>query len=192
MDIDETEEFEEDELRSASEIAKRAIIVANLVTVAYDEKPVNEVIDWLKKENLYDELSPYEQKFLDNSKDEQLGINISWRSEALVILLWSIGNIKDIPPMTEVVENSLFKDKVIFAPAPTSEYINSSTLRDEDEIFEKYDEVHSAHWSVVDARINDKPPPNNLNSGIVYERHFGFNYVVGYMGLPWDEITTDT
>jgi uncharacterized protein DUF4272 len=32
----------------------------------------------------------------------------------------------------------------------------------------------------------------NLDSGVVYERHYALNWLIGYMGREWDDVTTDT
>jgi hypothetical protein len=34
--------------------------------------------------------------------------------------------------------------------------------------------------------------PPGIDIEIVQERHHAINWVTGYDGLPWDEVTTDT
>lgn len=107
-------------------------------------------------------------------------------------LLWSINKIDKMPDLKSECDTDLLKQAVIWPPNSTKEYITSSKIRAEDELFEEYEKVYQAHWKVRDAQLNGKPMPKTYNSEIVYERHYGFNWVTGYMGQDWDEITTDT
>jgi hypothetical protein len=36
------------------------------------------------------------------------------------------------------------------------------------------------------------PPAESYNAGVVQERHYGLNWLIGYRGQKWDDITTDT
>ena len=53
-------------------------------------------------------------------------------------------------------------------------------------------ELMHLHWQARDARIHSKPTPPHVNIEIIQERHHAINWVIGYEGLPWDEVTTDT
>jgi hypothetical protein len=54
------------------------------------------------------------------------------------------------------------------------------------------DELLNLHWRARDAEINGRPMPRDLDIEIIQERHHAINWVIGYEGLPWDEVTTDT
>lgn len=185
------EQIEDDEYRSPQEIAKRAIVLTALIKVVFGEDQ-NRVFDWLKSENLWEELSPYELDFTKNTQDERACINISWRSEALVSLLWSINKIVALPALNEQVDFVHMSKAIPCFMKSTSDFIQKCQLRNECEIEDEYEKVFDAHWKVRDARLHSKAKPKDIDSGIVMERHHGFNYVIGYCGLPWDEITTDT
>ena len=192
MDFEENEDLiEDDEYRAPQQIAKRIIVLTALISVIYG-KNLSEVVVWLKKENLWDELTPSEIAFVKDPSNERAQINLSWKSEALVSLLWSINKFQNIHKLDSSVDIDDLRRFSVHPPSTTEEYIKSAELRSEEEIEDEYEVVFDAHWSVRDAQINKKPIPNNLDSGVVMERHFGFNYVMGYCSLPWDEITTDT
>jgi len=161
-----------------------------VITVVYGATK-EEVIGWLKKENLEDELSPYEKSFL-SKQNERNKINISWKVEALTSLLWVIKKIDTFPKLTELVDTELVKKVMVSPPADTSFFIKSSELREQSEIDEVYENVYESHWKVRDAQIKGHEPPESLNSGVVMERHYGFNWVNGYCGQGWDDISTDT
>lgn len=84
------------------------------------------------------------------------------------------------------------KKVVVLPPAPTAEFISSAELRDQREIDEEHENVYQAHWTVRDAKINNTEIPENLDPEVIYERHYAFNWVAGYMGQSWDDIATDT
>jgi hypothetical protein len=181
----------EDIPKTATEIAKRALVLSAVITTAYGA-PSSQVMDWLEQEGLINELTPEERKFVSGEGTEKDRINFSWKVEALTPLLWAIQKIDHFPSFTDQVDTSLLKQAVVFPPAPTKQFIESSKLRDESEISEVYETVYQAHWQVRDAQINGKEIPDSLLSGVVMERHYGFNWLIGYCGQAWDEITTDT
>jgi Domain of unknown function (DUF4272) len=190
MDHDE-DTLIDDELRTAEEIARRSLVLGALISTVYGVS-ISDVCSWLKAENLWEELSPDELAYIENPANNRAQINLSWHSEALVVLLWSINKISSLPPLTIEVDTTLIKAVLVSPPHSTKQFISSAYLRDEEEVLREYETVYESHWSVRDSKIHNKPIPNNLNPSVVYERHFGFNYVTGYCSLNWDDITCDT
>ncbi len=187
----EEEEILEDEFRTAQEIAARSLIIISLLSVVYRSN-VDETINWLKDTKLWDQLSPVEMEFINNIKNEKLEIEISWRSEALISLLWSINIINELPSLNDQVDTSHIIKSLTMTTNKAKQFIESAVLRDENEIEEAYNTIYDSHWTIRDAQINNKSIPNNLNPSVTYERHYGFNYVIGYGSQPWDEICVDT
>lgn len=52
------------------------------------------------------------------------------------------------------------------------------------------DELMDFHWQARVAKIHFKP--TQLDTEAIQERHHTINWVIGYDGAPWDEVTTDT
>lgn len=190
-DDDDDLDDSEDVPRSAEEIAKRALTLSAVVSCAYGASK-QEVIDWLKHEDLWLTVTPEEREFLERDASEQVRRNFTWKVEALVPLLWAIGKLDTMPGVGKECDMDPVKKAVIWPPNPTAAFILSAALRDEDEISIEYEKVYDAHWKARDAKLNGGQPPRGINAGVVYERHYGFNWLRGYMGQPWDEITTDT
>jgi len=204
------EEFKDeiaDTPRTAEEIARRALALSACIAVAGgDERETN--VAWLKREGLYGALSPKEAAFLENAEcPERERSNMTWRLECLPVLLWAIRKLPELPGLTDKIDPAPMRAVMVWPPAPTREFIASASLRPEEEIRNAYEVVYESHWKVRDARLGGSPTPVGslprrsqpaaesdppLNGEVIQERHHAFNWVTGYMGQDWDDITTDT
>ena len=94
------EEESEVKIRTAQEIAERILV---LVYLAYVSEVVDErenVIDFLKTNSLWDKVSPDEKELFQKEElTDQETANISWRSEGVWLLLWTINKVEklDLP-----------------------------------------------------------------------------------------------
>lgn len=175
--------------RDAQQIAKRSIVLCSVVAVAQiNERETS--IEWLKEENLWDELSPQETKFLTTDTwSEKDCVRYTWQVECLIPMLWAIQKIDAMPGLDEECDGHLVTDVIVAPYDDTEDFIQSAALRPADVIQKAYEQVHRAHW---EARKPDFQDTARLNLEVIQERHYGFNYVIGYEGLAWDDITTDT
>lgn len=181
----------EDEFRSAAAVARRCLVLCSVVAASHDEDRTK-ILSWLKSEGLWDDTSPKERSFLQSKKptNKQL-INASWRVEALYLLLWALRLIPSLDVGQTPSEQFRLTELLPFM-GPTSEFINNSELRGEGEIYELNEKIYEAHWAVRDARINSKSSPKDIDPGVIMERHYGINWLMGYCGQSWDNVTTDT
>jgi hypothetical protein len=177
--------------RGADEVAKRALILAAVTSCTVNE-PRSAVIAWLKYEKLWRETTPMERKYLLERVSSRRKIVFSWRIEALVPLLWALNKIQRMPKLSERCVPASLEGTVIRPPHPTRQYIASASLRSEAEISAEYENIYQAHWKVRDAWRKNKSPPKRFDPEVVQERHHGFNWLMGYMNQPWDDVTTDT
>ena len=53
------------------------------------------------------------------------------------------------------------------------------------------DLYYRADWACVDARIGENEI-KSLNPGLVYERHYAFNWLIRYRDQEWDDVSCDT
>ena len=65
-------------------------------------------------------------------------------------------------------------------------------LRPQAEILDAADLIYRYNWAATDARINGRSAPAGLDGSVIYERHYALNWLIGYLDLPWDDISTDT
>lgn len=74
----------------------------------------------------------------------------------------------------------------------TEQFIAEASLRPLAQVLDEADLIVRYHWAAVDARINRKPCPAGVDPGVVYERHYALNWLIGYGNQAWDDVATDT
>ncbi|MDP4264881.1 MAG: DUF4272 domain-containing protein [Bacteroidota bacterium] len=186
-----TEDDNEAKIRDAGDIAKRLLALTYL-NIAADNGEKTEIINFLKSENIWDAVSENEKElFLKDKLTEKEEINISWRSEAIWLMLWAINkaDISELPNEQCVIPKML--DKLPEYLSSTTEFIKTAKRRTITEILDMSDLLYRIHWATRQAQIDGKDIPGGLDAGIVYERHYAINWITNY-GENWDDITTDT
>ena len=184
------EDSTEAKKRTAEDIAQRAIavVIAAVKGEGLDQATVASLV---KKYGADKFFSPEESKFIKDPKPTQEDrIKFSWRYECVWVLLWSLGyvdsltkpeGICDVPKLV-----GIFKDR------DSAQIIKDAKLRPLNEILDQADLIYRYHWSTTDARIKNQPSPADLEGGVVMERHYALNWLIGYMDQEWDEVSTDT
>ena len=182
-----------DEIREAPDIARRALALFAVVGISLGA-PNAETVEWLRTESLWQALTPQEVLFLTaDPPSERQRVNASWRSEALLMLLWSLGAIEHLPSLAEQCRAGDFQAFLPpFADVAVSDFISAARRKSDEDLLQMADDLLNSHWEARDARLNGRPIPAHLDIEIIQERHHGINWVIGYGGLPWDEVTTDT
>jgi hypothetical protein len=185
------DDFEDhDTPRSVVEIAKRAIALHCAIAASHEVSKAD-ISEWLKSESLYDDLSPWERKFMEAGENSRCDIiQATWRVEGQVALLWSIQKIDQMDELTGQCNTTLLVDAMPDLFSTTSGFIESATLRSKEQIEDEYERIYDIHCKVRGAK--NKGIPTEYDSGVVQERHYAMNWITGYCGQAWDEITTDT
>jgi hypothetical protein len=189
MDIGDSSE----EIRSAEEVAKRTLALFSIVGVALGADR-REVVQWLLDNELWSALAPSEVGFLDSpSPSLKQVVDATWLSERLVVLAWALGHVSELPDGDEQCDPSIFQESLPpFSGSDVREFIAGSAVRPKAELIVIADEILNLHWEARDAKINSRKPRMPVNLEIIQERHHAINWIIGYDGLPWDEVTTDT
>lgn len=184
------EDSAEAKKRTTEEIAHRAIavVIAAVKGEGLDQATVDSLVKKYGAERFF---SPDEARFIkDPSPSQPDRIKFSWRYECAWVLLWSLGyvdtltkpeGICDVPKLAEIFRNR-----------DAAQFIKDSKLRPFDQILDQADVIYRYHWATTDARVKSQPAPANLEGGVVQERHYVLNWLIGYMDQEWDDITTDT
>ena len=124
--------------------------------------------NWLKAENLWDALSPTERDLMaqpsGNIPEQQL-INMSWRAEALAMINWTLGYLKQMPGFDREVSDS---DKSVAMPIQkdVNSFVNAAHLRPGVEIHKARDLAEFWHWRARTYQIQRNPDKYALPPGV--------------------------
>ena len=188
-------------LRSRKEIVQRA--AALFAVAVYSEVILSEgsgreeaLFYFKKMEQLYkieSYLSPAEAAYIDNpDPEEQECIQFGWRYECAGVLLWAAGIVDDLPYPSEIIDVPVLA-AIFWQHKGCSELLSKGFPRSQSEILDAADITLRYDWACVEARIHGKEAPASLNGGVVMERHYAFNWIIGANGgAGWDDIQPNT
>ena len=117
-----------------------------------------------------------------------------WKYEAYWTLIWALGLIDELDYPKNIC-NCDIAIKTVAEREDFNDLMKGVKLRHIGEILDQADLIYRYHWACVDARINGREAPAGLQSGVVYERHCGLNWLIGKGNEDyedWDEVATHT
>lgn len=176
--------------RPADEVAKRAIAVCLVAAKGegIDQAAVDALVHKYGAGSFF---SPKEAAFIKNPRPTQQERNeYTWRYEDYWVLLWALGYVDTLDRLEDQCD--VPKATRFLLDRTTEQFIHDAKPRPLGTILDEADLVYRYHWAVVDARVKGKEAPAKLDGGVVQERHYALNWLVGYMNQAWDEISTDT
>ncbi len=176
--------------RTEREVAKRAIVVHGVVTVAFgvDAKPV---VEWFQAESIWSDVTPKERFFLtDSAHTESERIKMQWQQEAQWALLWVIGRVESLGLPTRCCDTRRFVDEIIPALGDDLEdFIGQSQLRPPGVFLAEDDRTYDLWCNALAAQRRGENLPSDLNLRVLRERRYAFEWMDG--NQEWDEVTCD-
>ena len=176
--------------RTTEQVATRAMALC--IVAVKGEGLEQEIIDKLIEEyKLASAFTPKETEFINNPNATQHErVQFAWRYECYWVMLWALGYIDELERPDKICDVKL---AVSFLRENGRDgFLEKANLRSQGEILDAADLIYRYHWAVVDARVNNRDAPAGLDGGIVMERHYALNWLMGYMDQEWDDISTDT
>jgi len=185
------EDESEAKLRTVDDIAWRAIALC-IAAVKGEGLEHRETLKFIDEYTAQNAFTPKEKEFIYNENPTQTDrIKFSWRYESYWILLWALSFIEELSRPDQICD--VPRAVQILVDSQNSEtFIKNAKLRNISEILDAADLIYRYDWACVDARLNGKSAPAGLDSGVVYERHYALNWLIGYLEQDWDDISTDT
>lgn len=180
--------------RPAAEVAQRVLalfLVAVRAESLATEDPIP--VDELRSKSPFGfaALSPAEKQFLNTRAPAQQDIvNFAWRYEALFLLEWALGLVKEMPFPSKICDVPLTARLAM--ESNSAECVQAAQLRPAAQILDVLDLHFRIHWAVTDARLNNVPAPAKLDGGVVQERHQALNWLVQFEDKDWDDVDTPT
>jgi hypothetical protein len=176
--------------RTTEEVALRAMALC-IVAVKGEGIENKEIRKLVQKYQIADSFTPEERRFIDNPKpSEHDRIQFSWRYECYWVTLWALGFVDDLSRADKMCD--VPKAVSFLRDLGRDGFLKKAKLRPAREILDAADLIYRYHWATTDARINNPPAPAGLDSGVVQERHYVLNWLIGYMDQEWDDVTSDT
>ncbi len=194
------EDVNEIEMRSAEEIAKRAISCLISIQVACDINSGENIEEsreffegFLEKYKVKEELTDNEKEIIFGSPDRQEVINMAWKYEAYWTLIWALGIVDKLEYPSQICDCN-FAIRAVADYEDFNDFMKTVKLRSIEEILDEADLIYRYNWACVNARIHGENPPAGLDPGVVFERHWGLNWLIGKgtYNDNWDSVSTDT
>lgn len=174
--------------RTTEEIAYRAmsLLVVAVKAEGLEQPLVDGVI---KKYGLAGHFSPEERLFLENAEaSEHDRTQFVWRYEAAYTLLWALGYVDKLEKPSTLCDPASIVS--IMHVRTKQQFMADARLRPLPEILDQADLIYRYHWAVVDARLNERLPPSDLDPDVTMERHYALNWLI--QDVEWDDVRTDT
>jgi hypothetical protein len=182
----------DDQIRSAEEVAYRALALYPVVSAASGADR-QAILGWLAESGLNEKLAPSEAAFMAVEKPEKSQvIQMTWMSERLIVLLWALNAVDEFPAADEQCQIAYGDILPPFGPVDMETFLSEAKLRPDTELIAAAEDMMALHWDARNARFTGQVSRRPVDLEIIQERHAAINWVTGYEGLPWDEVTTDT
>lgn len=191
----------EAKLRNREDMVKRAaalfaVAVYSEVMLSENSNRENALSYFNKMDQLYgvrSYITPKEAEYINNPEpEEQEYIQFVWRYECCGVLLWAAGVVDDLSYPSEIIDVPVLA-AIFWQHKGINDLLSKGFARPEAEILDAADITLRYDWACVDARIHGKEAPASLDRGIVVERHYAFNWIIGANeGANWDDVLTTT
>ena len=160
--------------------------------MSYEESRefVNPIIEGYGAEGFF---SPGEKAYLDDpNSTEQTQIQYAWQYENLWVMEWALGLTDDLFWPTRICD--VPQSVRIMREYPSMEELTAAArLRPRKELLDQADLIYRLHWACVDARVMGMPAPQELEEGVVMERHRALFWLAGCDEMcPWDDVDLST
>ena len=176
-------------LRTPREIADRLRAVS-IIAARGSGLPLADARRFIDERGIDPHLTPAERAFLDTPEPTMRDqIQFSWRHEAAWVLLWALRHVEgQLGAPRETCDVDAMTDIIINVPD-----LGRDGVRSANDILNEADLVYRYHWAIRQAGIDGQAAPADLDPGVVLERHYALNWLIGYGGnADWDDVTTDT
>ncbi len=190
-------------IRTAEEIAKRAIACLISIQAAFElhsdidaeeKKSAKNFIEGLLTNfGVENELTPKEKDIIFKEEvSEQEKIDMAWKYEGYWVLIWALGLVDELS-YPEGICDCNYATKVVAEHGSFDSFMTTVKLRDIHEILDECDLIYRYDWACVDAHIKGEEAPSDLDSGVVLERHRALNWLIDAdESDDWDNVSADT
>ena len=185
------EDSETSSIRTKKEIVERVIgcTIAAVAGETGDQALVKQLIEDFSAKTY---ITPEEKEFIEEKiESQQERVQFSWQYERIWVLLWALGYIESLDYPTSICDVPRLVEHI--KGKSVDELVASAKMRSAREILDEADFIYRLHWAVVSERVSGNfKLSDDIERGVVMERHAALNWLIRYMDQSWDDITTDT
>lgn len=177
-------------LRTHEAVVRRTLAI--LSTAVKGEGLAQETVETLIQDfGVWDDLSPDEKSFIEEDSPATFDrVQFAWRYEAAWAMLWALSAVDTLEPPRQIVD--VRSIGAIVRGETVESLMEKTALRPIGEILDEADLIYRYRWALVEARVKGREPPAGLDPGVALERHRALNWLIGYLGQDWDDVTPDT
>jgi hypothetical protein len=136
-------------------------------------------------------MSPKERAFVAaDAPAQQDVVDHVWRYEAVVPLAWAVGLLDALPFPSATCDVPALAKTILGLDAAS--FVSGARLRAATDVLDALDLTFRLHWATTDARVKKAAQPSGVEPGVVAERHYALNWLTGFEGADWDDVTTPT
>ena len=163
-----------------------ALCILALKGEGVEQKDIQDLIEKYDVEHVFTE---NEELFVkEEEPDVSIRNQFTWRYEAYTTLLWALGYIEKLGYPDHMCDPSVVVPLLL--NKSFDEFYDGAKLRNRNEILDEADLVYRYRWAVVNESLKGLSPPGDLNPGVLYERHYALNWLIGRD--DWDDVSVDT
>lgn len=163
------------------EAGERVFVLLAVAFTAYNFDRSEKVMDWLKKEELWNSVSEKEKEFFRNPdpSDEEKQ-TLSWRFEGAFILAWSLGKVSSAPdPESECNERQVseFLKHVPAVGSATDDFFAGLNFRPLPEVLDESFFYENATTYFKNIAAEDKENTSPVHAKAAFERHLALKWL---------------
>ena len=185
--------IERGEMRSAAEVADRALALHAMIEIAFGA-PTEVIAAWIRENKLDAALSRQEQGMLARKREqlseEELS-SLGWSMEALWALVWAGGLIEALRVEKPIGNNLASLLPNIQRNEDASSFRSRFALRPAEEIHAMLDLYYRAHWYARDGRLNGYPT-GAFDLDRIMERRRALEWLSDRTLADWADTPEDT
>ena len=138
----------------------------------------------INKYGLKNYLSDEEERLFKKG-DLDLAINVSWHFEAINVLLWALGLLKEYPRF-DAPSDADNTTSIVFSYRSVSHMISASKMRLKEEILDAYDYICRLYLYVLEMHNHDEEISELIDEEVLIEQLAALTYLI--TDKSWDRI----
>jgi len=174
-------------IRPLEHVVRRFIALTILVSNA-EGLESHVALDLAGHFHITNEYTVDERKFIENPNKEPNSSRLfQWQYERAWVLLWALGFIDDLGSAAKPCDGRV-PGEILRQLGTTGAILEESKLRAKEEILDladlyyRFNEIRKHYYE------RGKEIPASLEPAVVYERHFGLSWLIGFGQKEWEEL----